>query len=507
MLNNKEFYPTPESLIKQLISKDISIGNYSSINEVGFRGNVLEPSAGKGDIADYIKRNNRVDIDLIEYDEQLVSILYGKGYNVVWRDFLTYETHKQYDNIILNPPFSNGDEHLLKAIELGESNISKDCNIYAILNAETIKNPYSKRRRMLVSKLQMYGADIRFMESAFESAERKTNVEVALITLTIKPKDNSESFYKGIVEELEAKELETSELSTYIKSNELSDVLRDIPRLIKEYDALVELTNITHETNYKRDKFLQYVENINDVNFYFEKYAENLDSELDRLRSVYWQMILNTDEFTSRLTSGARSKLLQQVELAKSLEINEDNVFMLLSAMIGNRSNMIEQSIVGLFDRITQHSQRGSYTTNIHMYNGWYTNDAFKINKKIIYPIKYSAFDSFDYGTYRAEDGINGINAVVREFVKDISKAFELFVKVSEFERLGDGEFENNILRFKMFKKGTLHVWFKDTDTLDRINVVAGRHYNWLPTEEDIKTNPEAKEYMQKEFGKINLLS
>ena len=283
-------------------------------------------------------------------------------------------------------------------------------------------------------------------------------------------------------------------------------MLKDIPRLIKEYETIVKLTKSMHQTSYDHERFLKYVEGINDINFYFDEYSNRLDSELKRIRSIYWELILNTKEFEVRLTSEARGKLLQQIEAAKDMEINEDNVFLLLSAMIGNQSNLIEQSVVSLFDKITQHSQRGSYTTNIHMYNGWYTNDAFKINKKIIYPIQHSHFDSYDFGKNRADESIDGINHEVRYFIKDISKAFGLFVNVSEFERLGDGEFENNVLRFKMFKKGTVHVWFKDLDTLDRINIVAGRHYNWLPTEEEVKTNKEAEDYMAKEFGNIKFI-
>lgn len=251
MIGNKEFYPTPEELIERLLSKETSIFGRAESIGIGLQGNVLEPSAGKGDIVRYIKKNNRhVHVDLIEYDESLVSVLYGQGHNVVWRDFLTYKTHKQYDAIVMNPPFSNGDEHLAKALEIAEGNVAKECSVYAIINAETIKNPYSNKRKALLRKLTSYDAEIEFVESAFTSAERKTNVEVALIRVTVKPKDASKSLYESIVNGLKEKHKETTALSTFIRQSELAEQLQEIPRLIVEYDELVKLIKETHELNY-----------------------------------------------------------------------------------------------------------------------------------------------------------------------------------------------------------------------------------------------------------------
>lgn len=92
----KEFYPTPKKLLDK-VTADI---DWKMIQTV------LEPSAGKGDIADYIKEkykchtyHDSLDIDCIEIDENLCRILKGKGLRVVHDDFLTF---KHYDRIIMN---------------------------------------------------------------------------------------------------------------------------------------------------------------------------------------------------------------------------------------------------------------------------------------------------------------------------------------------------------------------------------------------------------------------
>ena len=99
---NKNFYPTPEKAL------DLLIGNYNFHEKY-----VLEPSAGKGNIIDYIQKNTKyVTIDAVEVESDLQSILYDKDCMVVYDDFLKFETHSEYDLIVMNTPIYYGDKHL-----------------------------------------------------------------------------------------------------------------------------------------------------------------------------------------------------------------------------------------------------------------------------------------------------------------------------------------------------------------------------------------------------------
>ncbi len=229
----KNFYPTPKNLIKKMTDKIVKIREIS----------ILEPSAGRGDIIEYIQENkfeilkyyksenikeidcieknenlqkiltgknfrviaddflifdtyksydliimkseNIKEIDCIEKNENLQKILTGKNFRVIADDFLIFDTYKSYDLIIMNPPFDNGDKHLLKAISLFEK--SGGGQIICLLNAETLKNPYSVYRKDLQNKLESLGAEIEFLKDEFKEADRKTNVEVALVNI-YKPK-------------------------------------------------------------------------------------------------------------------------------------------------------------------------------------------------------------------------------------------------------------------------------------------------------------------------------
>ena len=84
---DEQFYPTPKSLLDKIT---VSL-KWSKITSV------LEPSAGKGDIADYVKEKLNtpytrydIQIDCIEKDPALRKMLEGKEYHVIHDDFLTY---------------------------------------------------------------------------------------------------------------------------------------------------------------------------------------------------------------------------------------------------------------------------------------------------------------------------------------------------------------------------------------------------------------------------------
>lgn len=50
----------------------------------------------------------------------------------------------------MNPPFSNGEQHLLKALELQKSG----GHIICLLNAETLNNPFTLARKELLRVLE-----------------------------------------------------------------------------------------------------------------------------------------------------------------------------------------------------------------------------------------------------------------------------------------------------------------------------------------------------------------
>src|SRR5690625_1684029 len=487
-------------------------------------GRILEPSAGKGDMIRYIKermgRREHYPIDAIENDPRLVNALMGEGHSVVWDDFLTYETYKEYDYIVMNPPFSNGVDHVLKALELAENQLSR-CEIYAILNKETLNNAYSSKRQELLRKLDEHDAEIQYVSEAFSDAERKTDVEVALIHAKVEKTGAGRSIYDSIpffssqgTDEGEA--IETA-LSTHEKASDVAERLNDIERLVAEYETACELAHDTFEAVSAKQSFYSYINTVNkredEVGGEFSHVvsmdktfrAEDLNEELDRLRRGYWALILDTDEFRELLTNEALQKLNRQMSAANEMEINLANIRMLLTALGANQRDILTESVVSIFEKITTYHMN-EYSSNIHYYNGWKTNDAYRINKKIIIPIKHT-FDRWDFGTRAGSSEISYdyVAHPVKDWIEDIIKALRLIDSTvsDDFEEISDREFENDTLRFRMFLNGNIHVWFKDERLLAKLNYLCGSHFCWIPSEGEQERSEEARRWVAKEFGDI----
>lgn len=102
-----QFFPTPIELAKKIIK----------LAEITPDDICLEPSAGMGNIAQFMP-----NCDVIELHEDNRKTLIDKGFNLVHDDFLTFIPEKKYTAIVMNPPFSKGQdiEHVTKAIEMAE---------------------------------------------------------------------------------------------------------------------------------------------------------------------------------------------------------------------------------------------------------------------------------------------------------------------------------------------------------------------------------------------------
>lgn len=164
------FFPTPTPLVDQMIDyADIKPGH-----------EVLEPSAGKGNIADQIMVSAPdASLDVVEYNASLASLLEVKGYNVVGNDFLEY-SGKQYDRIVMNPPFENFQDidHVKHAYGL----LKPGGKLVAIMGAG-VKNSRKKavEFREWLDDAGSYIEDL--PEGSFKGSERSTGVNTVMVTI------------------------------------------------------------------------------------------------------------------------------------------------------------------------------------------------------------------------------------------------------------------------------------------------------------------------------------
>lgn len=484
MFDNKTFYPTPSALIQRMLDK-----------VQGSPDKVLEPSAGKGNIIEKFRerfdRHCGRDVSAIEIDSELRACLRGKGIKVIDTDFLTYSGPDKYDLIIANPPFDDGELHLIKAIDImyrGE--------IVFLLNAETIRNPYTNSRKDLASKLDKLGAEIEFIQGAFQTAERPTGVEVALVYINIK-RNVEDDLFAGADDKIsgEAPRVETNyEVSTR----------KTIAELVAEYNQTVRLgteTILGYYRNYR--KIGKYIGLNKEAKSDYEWSSDSrrgnltglmqgaLNDLLKKVRIDFWRRTLDLKEVRNRMTAKKMSEFETQLQKRCDMDFTENNIRSFVLNLIGTYEQTLTEAVMEVFDQFTiKHCYAdGLYNDNIHLYNGWKTNKAFKINKKVILPV-YGG-----YGKGPFCDDFNGkwkLQFGVVDKLRDIDVVMNYFDGMSSYLSIGEAldaaldrqesrNIESTYFNITVYKKGTIHLTFKNEDILRRFNVVACRGKGWLP--------------------------
>lgn len=169
------FFPTPQSLADQLVEElDCQPGI-----------KLLEPSAGKGDLVDAVRRKHgdSVDITCIERHNSLVEILKAKEYTVIPGDFTEYTPHTAvFDRVLMNPPYENGQdmlhvEHAMKFLKPGGRLIALMGSGYTFRN-----DARSSKFRNLLSYWNATTEDIGTPFDG-QGAFRQTGVRVMKVTI------------------------------------------------------------------------------------------------------------------------------------------------------------------------------------------------------------------------------------------------------------------------------------------------------------------------------------
>ena len=471
----KEFYPTPKELLDK-ITEGIDWKQLQS---------VLEPSAGKGDIADYVKEkyknetwNRDLDVDCIEIDDTLCQTLKGKELRVVHNDFLTFNTFKHYDLIIMNPPFSDGAKHLLHALSLQRDNFGIIC----ILNAETIRNPYTNERKDLVNRLEKVNAEIKYMEGQFLSAERPTGVEIAVIKIFIPEKEiesfifedlKKRSYQENVYEDVT--DLAPNDFIKAIVQKYNMEVEAGI-KLIMEYKAMVP-----HILQDLKDN--SYNKPILEMKIRDRELSTN--AFVKEVRRKYWTTLFSNPKFTGKMTSNLANKYHNQVAELTNYDFSEYNIRTIQIEMSKNLVRGIEDSIIELFDKLShQYAYSDELSNNIHYYNGWKTNKAWYINKKVILPYM-NAFSSwsgkFD-PNYQVKSQLADIEKALNYLDGGLTDGRDMELWLRHAAETGQTrKIQLKYFYVTFYKKGTCHIEFINEDLLKKLNIFGSQQKKWLP--------------------------
>ena len=495
--NDNQFYPTPKDLATKLFSMLTK-----SRNKYYY---ILEPSAGKGDLIKHFYDDasgweRRIfRFSCCEIDYNLSSILLniknsGEQYEyenlnleIVGSDFLEFNSIENYDLIIMNPPFKNGDKHLLHAL-----NYVVDGEILCILNAETLKNPCTNNRILLNQKLNELNATIKYVEGGFSTSEseRKTNVEVALIH--IKKEQDIEKIFSDEYEKMDYDiDLKDGSEVKNIKENQ------SIDDMLLEYQDYQKRIVRTCEAMFKasygcRDLIRVSIGERLDSSRAYPILAiqSALRDANEIIKNRYWRKLLDRKEFKDKLTSKEINTFNNIIKRFCNMEFSYNNINTLYEYILKNGNDLFKNAIFDLFDEITRkHSWYPEKEKNIYLFNGWKSNNGYKINSRFILIIQgYTCYDS---QVLEKLDDIEKIFVYFSNGIYPEIKLRDAFNVWHKNNRSDLNYFENSMFKIRVYKKGTMHFYVKNDALLRRFNVYVGRERTWLPPDYAMKTYNE----------------
>lgn len=439
---NKNFYPTPASVIKEM-TFDVDL----------FDKTILEPSAGKGNIVDFLKKEGAKEILTFEKEEDLATIVKTKS-TFLGHDFFEVckENISHIDFIIANPPFDNAEKHILKMWEVAP----EGCTILSLCNMETIRNGFSRERKQLELLISQDG-EVTNLGDCFSTSERKTNVEVSLVKL-FKPVVSDYNKFEGFFMD----EDDDPQGNGILPYNEIRSIVQSFVGAIEQFDEVnkaVEKLNSYAKPIGASGSF-SYTVNYGDSVTDKERFAKSL-------QKTAWKHVFNKMNINKFVTSGVMQKVNEFVENQSKYPFTMKNIYKMIDIIIQTRQQTFNESIIEVFDKITKHHHDNRYAVE-----GWKTNKSYLVGKKFI--LEWVTEQNFS-----GNMGFNYRGNIAK--MNDFQKALK-FLTGSTDEILESHSFQyNNKLDFsawydwgffeiKGFKKGTLHVKFKDQKVWELFN-------------------------------------
>jgi len=460
--SDADLYPTPNDVISRMLE---------SVNVSGQV--ILEPSAGFGAIVDYCQQAGAKEVLACEISDRLRKILDNKCH-IIENDFLdlTSDRVSHVDMIIMNPPFSQQEKHILHAWDIAPSG----CRIISLCNSEMIENRYSRLRTQIGELAKMYGNSENF-GSVFNSAERPTNVEIGCVWL-YKP-GNDENEFDGYFDlyDYEQTEINDSGICRY-------DFVQDI---VSRYVEAVSLFDEVDAANKRINTSISGV--VERFNISFGAHIERNNEYQTITRQVFkkelqkaaWKRLFSMMDMGKYVTTGVMEKINKFVEQQVHVPFTVKNVYLMIQMIACTHGNRMDRVLVEAFEKICSFSYENSTAGE-----GWRTNTDFTINKKFILPYVcdyYSRWKS-DTVSIRYETG-NKLDDIVKALCYMTGQQFDPGWDASlkgffNKNKIPYGEWaEWTFFRVKGFKKGTMHVEFKDEDLWRKFNQRVAEINGW----------------------------
>lgn len=512
-----QFYPTPADLALKAWAK--------FENKLIVR--LLEPSAGQGHLITALRDNQERSLsrdrtlpyfprheqwDAIELNSKFHPLLRATRARVIGYDFLSIHDGSRYSHIIMNPPFAYDVQHVLHGWD-----ILFDGEVVAIINAETIRNPYSKERKRLVALIEQHGS-VEYIEGAFlsDDTERKTAVDVALIHLK-KCAASQDMDLLGYIDNLVKRDLNQEEATFIETSQEVMIPGNLIDNVVANYHLAIK-ANLRAQQAVRlakryRDRLVTIESDPTVEENECVSASDLLNEEQDQIHRSAWYAIISSSITTSKLSSQTAKKIDRELESIYELAFTKANIYGFLAGLAQQRSAIQSEMLLEVFDSITRY-----HSSNTCYYLGWKSNDAHRTLGK---SIKMSRFilplRCETWGRSGAVKQLQDIEAVFLyldgQIESEISLAKTFENEDTYRELTGGNRLSTDYFDIRFYPtRSTMHFFPKRADLIQRFNVFVGKQRQWLPenmheVDSGFQEQFERAEAASKQFDLMKVLS
>ncbi len=441
----------------------------------------------------------------VEINPEHHAQLREQGAMILGYDFMTIESLASVDQIIMNPPFQDGAKHVLHAWDK-----VYNAEIVAIVNAETVRNPYSQDRKRLVELIEKHGS-VEFKQDQFvDNVDRKTDVEIALIYLEKIPEGifDLHTALNGLAQGDIAKgpEIEPEVCQALaLPENFVENVYHRFTKAVNAARLAAEASAIATQASNNLGLSLEQMQAKGVGNecgrdsIAIRKTANDaFQLRYNELKRQAWAQIIRSSLLTNKLSNQARRKVEAEAEVIYQLEFSVANVHGFLAGLFASMGDIYADMVCGLFDTII-----GRSNDNVAFYKSWKSNERHRFGMRI----KRTRFiiPNFELSwggnlTYNSEQFLADIDKVFG-YLHGVTEPYEGLVNA--FKRNGVNGSERVSTRyfdFRIYRQaGTLHFYPKSQDVVEKLNRFVGARRQWLPDQMEQANDDFQKQYEQAE--------
>jgi hypothetical protein len=444
-----DFFPTPPEVAATML------------DPLDLRGRVVvEPSAGSGNLVREALARGAAEVLTVEPEPELRAILAViPESRLLSHDWLTVtaEQISHVDAVVMNPPFSADERHILHAWEIAPPG----CEIVALCNWNTISGHYRGLQLQLAKLIEAYGSSENLGE-CFNTAERPTRVSVGLVRLTrpgqrVSGADEFDGFFLG-PDDIEA---QGEGLIPYRRSRDIVNRYVEACRIYDEQVAAGVRLRSVLDGFFGKDLGLQVT---------IEGQAVTRNRFRKDLQKDAWKHVF--DEFLPQgmATSQLAKDINRFVEEQSKIPFTERNIYRMLQIVAGTQEQRIDRAVEEAIDELTRYTKENRYGVE-----GWVTNSGYMLNQRFISSrlaqLAWSNPSKVRIETYGSN--WDDIQDLIKALCYITGRTIE---EVRTPERINENSYEPGLWHdwgfflFRPYKKGTVHFEFKDRDVWAALN-------------------------------------